>query len=286
MVSVFVMQAAVLIVVGLAYALFDVLNKRNVPNWFAYMTLVVGIVGAFAFNYSQISLDIALAAAVGLISYAFYRAGLLGGGDAIEFVFISLLLPVQNVSLYFSAYQFPVPFIISVLIAAVFAALIYMPVYYLGIKGMGRKWPVPSTRNRRAAALMLLSYVLFLAILEIAFGLGIAGIIFIAILASASSLILLFEQQVYKGMVTLVYPKELEDGDMIAINLMDKKDVAYFGRRVKFGRLATSKLISQIKGIRRKVPVYRDSVPFALFVSIGIVVSLAFGNILLVALGI
>ncbi len=286
MITSYEIQISVLILVGLAYALFDILKNRNVPDSFVYVTIVIGVAGALAFNYGDLIADFALSAAVGIIGYAFYRAGLLGGGDVAEFIFISLLMPVQNNPLYFEMYQFPIPFIISVLIAAVFAALIYIPTYYIGIKGIGKKLDVPSAKNRRSAALMLLSYVIFIAVLEFAFGLSAAGVIFITIIAAASVLILLFESQVYRGMVKMVYPKELEDGDMIAVTIMSKSDLAYFKRRSRFGRLATERLISQIKNVRKKIPVYRDSVPFAFFMFIGIVVSLVLGNILLVALGI
>ena len=286
MITSYEIQVAVLLLVGLAYALFDILNNRNVPDAFVYLTLAIGVVCAFAFNYGSISIDLVLALVVGAIGYAFYRAGLLGGGDVAEFVFVSLLMPIQKNPLFIGMYQLPVPFIISVLIAAVFAALIYIPAYYLGIKGMKLRWIMPSVKSRRSAGLMLLSYAIFIVILEFSIGLGIAGVLFIAILAAASALIVLFEQQIYLGMVSLIYPKELDEGDMIAVSLMSRSDLSYFKKRSRFGRLATRKLISQIKNVRRKIPVYKDSVPFAFFMFIGIVVSLALGNILLIALGI
>ncbi|MCL5413480.1 MAG: hypothetical protein M1569_03715, partial [Candidatus Marsarchaeota archaeon] len=235
MISAYEIQIAVLVLVGLAYALFDVLNDRNVPNGFVYLTLVIGIAGAFAFNYSNISIDLSLAVAVGAGGFLFYRSGLLGGGDVAEFVFISLLMPLQKNQVYLGTYQFPVPFILSVLMAAVFAALIYIPVYYLVIRGRGKKWIVPSAKNKRSAALMLLSYTIFIIVLWIALNISAAGVVFVAVLAGASVLIVLFESQVYRGMVTFVYPNELEEGDMIAVNLMSKADISYFKRRSGFG---------------------------------------------------
>ena len=135
MVSYQEIELAVLILVTFIYAIFDVFNKRNVPNIFVYLTIAVGIIIALVSN-SGLGLLIALtiAAVVGLLGYAVYRAGLLGGGDVLEFVFISLVMPTQMQPFYSSAYQWNVPFILSVIIAAGYTSLIFIPIYYLGVK--------------------------------------------------------------------------------------------------------------------------------------------------------
>ena len=66
---------------------------------------------------------------------------------------------------------------------------------------------------------------------------------------------------------------------------MDKKDIAYFSKRTKFGRLASKRLISEIKGIKKRIPVYRDSVPFSFFIFFGVIISLLFGNLILTIIG-
>jgi hypothetical protein len=96
---------------------------------------------------------------------------------------------------------------------------------------------------------------------------------------------MIYDQRIYLGMVEFIYPNKLEEGDMIATNLMSKKELAIFQRKSDFGRLASDRLIAQIKKVRVKLPVYRDSVPFSLFIFIGVLISIAYGNIILIMIG-
>ena len=83
-------------------------------------------------------------------------------------------------------------------------------------------------------------------------------------------------------MVRNVYPSQLEDEDIIAVYVMNEKDLRYFNSLSKsFGRLTTRKLMQDLKGVRKKLPVYKNAVPLALFTLIGGVISLLFGNVLL-----
>ncbi len=276
---------AVLVLVALVYAIYDVFNKRNVPNFFVYATVVIGIVVAVVFNSNFLGLDLGVAAVVGLIGYAFYRSGLLGGGDVLEFVFIALVMPVQIQPLLGGPYQFNIPFILSVLMAAGYASIIFIPAYYLGFKKPKRN-SGPGRKGIVVGAVFFVAYVALILALEFTFGISLLGAALVLVLAVMSAITMAYEKRVYLGMVSFIYPKQLEDGDMIATNLMDKKDVAYFKSRTAFGRLATGKLISDLKNVRKRIPVYRDSVPFSLFIFIGIIVSLLFGNIILAIMGI
>lgn len=271
---------AVLLFVSLVYAAFDVFNKRNVPNVFVYSTIAVGIAVAVLFNWSNIALDVGIAAAVGVLGYPLYRYGFMGGGDVLEFVFISLVLPIQMRPLYSGAYQFGMPFIVSVLIAAGYASLVFIPIYYLGVKRAGGRAYKPDGRKKMIGALFFAVYMGFLVALKYSLGLSVAGAALITLLAVVSAITIAYEKRIYMGMVSFIYPKELEDGDMIATSLIGKADLKFFRSKTKFGRLATGRLISDLKGVKRKLPVYRDSVPFSLFILIGIIASLLFGNLI------
>ncbi|MHB1829904.1 MAG: hypothetical protein ACYCO0_00760 [Candidatus Micrarchaeaceae archaeon] len=276
---------AVLVLVALVYAIYDVFNKRNVPNFFVYITIVIGVALAVMFNSNFLALDFGIASVVGLIGYAFYRSGLLGGGDVLEFVFIALVMPVQIQPFLGGPYQFNIPFILSVLIAAGYTSLIFIPAYYLGVK-KPKKDSGPDRRGVAVGALFFVAYMALIMALKFTFGISLLGALLVLVLAVMSAITMAYEKRVYLGMVSFIYPKQLEEGDMIATNLMDRKDVAYFKNKTTFGRLATAQLISDLKSVRKRIPVYRDSVPFSLFIFIGIIVSLLFGNIILAIMGI
>ncbi len=280
-------ELGVLILVTFIYAIFDVFNKRNVPNAFAYFTIVVGVAVVLLFSRGFVLLiTIAVAVIVGLLGYVFFRSGLLGGGDVLEFVFIALVMPLQIEPFYSSNYQWNIPFILSVIIAAGYTAMIFIPVYYLGIKKSPKNVGGPNTKKLRSGLLFFSAYLIFIIVMELTYGISLLGVALILLLALASAIVIVYEQRVYFSMVDFIYPSKLEDGDMIATNLMDKKDIAYFKKRTAFGRLASKKLISDIKNVRKKLPVYRDSVPFSLFIFLGVIISLLFGNLVLAIIGI
>ena len=86
-------------------------------------------------------------------------------------------------------------------------------------------------------------------------------------------------------MVEDIFPRELDEGDIIAFNMMSKRDLNYFTSKYKgFERLATRGEIKMLKSENRKLPVYRNAAPLAVFIGAGIIFSLLFGNIILLAL--
>ncbi len=275
----------ILLLVSLAYAMFDVFNRRNVPNTFVYATVILGFIVAIAFNYNVLTTMFGIVAVVAVFGWILYKSGLLGGGDVMEFIFISLVFPIQNIPYVTSLPQFNFPFIISVLIASGYAALIYIPIYYIAVK-RNCKPSKPNGKDVRSGLLILASYIIFIFFIYLTFGLRIDGIILIVLLAGASALTVIYEKDVYRGMVEFIYPKMLEEGDMIATNMMSNTQKKRFEGIRSFGRLATGKLINDTKNIKIKIPVYRDSVPFALFIFIGVVISLVLGNLILFIIGV
>ncbi len=271
----------ILIVITAVYAAFDVLNKRNIPNLFVYASLALALIITSTYSYTTIiySLEIALIAAV--LGYLLYKKGFLGGGDFLEFIAVSLILPLQPQPLLVSSISVPVPFIISVLLAAGYAVSLYMPLYYLGRS----KNPKRDKKRMLSGMVLLISYALLITTMYALSYIHLLGIMVLGILGIASFFVIIYESSIYEGMVAMVLPKSLEPGDMIATSLMDKKDIEYFRKVSKnFDRLVTKKLLSEIKGVKKKVPVYRNSVPFALFIFIGIIISLLFGNLMVLIL--
>ena len=78
--------------------------------------------------------------------------------------------------------------------------------------------------------------------------------------------------------------KDFEDGDIIAFNLMKKKDISAYKKAIRgFDRLITNRIIDRMraKHIRAKFPVYRQAMPLALPILLGAIISLLVGNVLL-----
>ncbi len=278
-------EIAVLLIITAVYAMFDVFNRRNVPNVFAYATIVIGVAMALL-SRSDYLLTFGIAVAIAAIGYVIYRSGMLGGGDIFELVFISLVLPVWQLPAAIGVYQFFIPFAVSVVIAAGYAALLFIPVYYLGLKRRAKRAAGPKADLKPGHGIAILAcYALFLVILYATVGPRPLGTALIIVLAIASAVTAAYETRVYLSMVSYIYPRQLDEGDMIAVGLMPKKDIAALRKKTRFGRLATARLIKDLKGTRIRIPVYRDSVPFSAFIFIGVVFSLLFGNMVLLIIG-
>ena len=74
-----VLRVIVFAVLAFAYMMFDVLNNRNVPSYFAYASLVVG--AAFTVLYLNVALifySALIAVATVGFGYVVYRIGQLG----------------------------------------------------------------------------------------------------------------------------------------------------------------------------------------------------------------
>ena len=277
---------AILLLISLIYAVYDVFNRRNVPNLFVYFTILLGVVVAFLSNSgAQLVTAFVVAIVIGAIGYTIYRAGLLGAGDVLELVFIALVMPMWSNPLVGNTYQWNVPFVLSVIIAAGYASLIFIPIYYLLVKKQPKNAPKPNRKRMAIGAVFFIIYMAFIVVMKYFYNINVLGSALIFLLAFFAGITMIYDQRIYLGMVEFIYPSKLEEGDMIATNLMSKKDLAVFQKKTDFGRLASDTLIAEIKKVRVKLPVYRDSVPFSLFIFIGVLVSLAYGNIILMMIG-
>lgn len=272
-----------LLVVALIYAGFDVFNKRNVPNTVVYATVAVGFLFSITYPLPILGLDLLLALAIGSLGYVAYKTGFLGAGDIYEFVALSLIMPIQPSAYLTSVQQYQLPFIFSVLVTAGYAAVIMMPIYYLVFTKKNREAEKRGHGKKSAfrALTLLVSYLLLLTFIEYSLGISVEGLVLMVVFACAASLISYYGTEINSRMVEFVYPSKLEEGDMLALNLMTRKEISFFkSKSRKFGRLVERSFLKDTSKIRKKVPVYRNSIPLALFVLIGTILSILVGNIL------
>lgn len=276
-------RLGILLIVALAYALLDAFNNRNVPNLFAYATVVAGAVVLLAtYNFNTIVIGALLALLIGALSYILYRTGFLGGGDVFEFVAIILILPLQPLPLLTATPQFNLPFILSVFIATGIVAVWAVPLYYLLFAKRREKGFHVQRQAALSGALLLVAYLLLFLIIDRFAGFSLMTLVLILLIAIPSAIILVFQKLITMRMVSDVYPTALEEGDIIATNLMHTKDVRFFlGKSKYFQRLVTKQLMRDLKSVKRRLPVYKNAAPLALFTFFGILIALAFGNLLL-----
>jgi len=280
----YALKIILLLAIASAYAIYDVYNKRNVPEIFVYTCFAVGLVMTLTYTITVAVLSILIAVAILAIGYVLYKAGQLGLGDSFEFATISLIMPIQQSAVLIGNNQFGIPFIISVFIATGVFALIAVPIYYAALapKSQNEKDIRVSKNNIAKGTILFMAYLLLFAYLTFFFGFRIYSLIIILILAIPSAILGFYEKRINMRMIRFVPASSLDEGDIIATNLMSNSEIKYFkGVSKQFGRLATRKLISEIKHTSRKLPVYKAAVPLALFILIGTIVSILFGDILL-----
>lgn len=289
--ALFTVRVAAVVVIALVYMLFDLFNSRNVPSMFAYATLGFGTVFTILYlNVSAIMISLGIAAVIGALGYLVYRAGQLGGADVIEFAAISMILPLQPAPYLSSIFQFNLPFIISVFIATGVVALALIPLYYIPMARSSLRKSMWSYVDRSAifkGAVLTVAYLAFLLFLVFATNAGVIGLLIVVVVMISSILTMTFERPITDSMVERIPAGKFEEGDMIALNMMNEKEIGEMKRKIRgFGRLVTLRVIGEMKRkkVTRKFPVYRKAMPLALPIFIGIVLSLLFGNLLLLIL--
>lgn len=284
-----IVRIASIAAVAFAYMAFDLLNRRNVPTAFAYATVAYGAALTLLYlNLATIEFSLLIAAAVFGLGYLVYRTGQIGLGDITELTAISLMLPFQGAALLVTASQYGLPFILSVVIASGVAALIAVPLFYIPLAGkrLGGKAVLRSTGGKGRALAIGAAYMAFIAAIAVTGLANFYGIALLGVIMIGAVLTTLFERPITSSMVVYLPAGKLEAEDMLAMNMLSKAERASLKRKVKsFGQLVTARMIQELKakGVKVKLPVYRDGIPFAVPIFIGVVVSLLLGNLIILA---
>jgi Flp pilus assembly protein protease CpaA len=289
----YIFRVASLIVIALLYMLFDVFNRRNVPDMFAYLTVAYGFVlTVLYFNLQLIIESTAISFIVIGIGYVLYRIGQLGAADVIEFAALSLILPVLQFPALISRAQFGVPFVFSLLVNTGIVALIIVPLYYIPKAKAKLKKPLLSFVNRRNLALaagLMVAYVAFILFTIYEVGLDYIGVIILVLMMVSSFFVMLLSVPVTYSMVEYVGVDKFDEGDIIATNLMSSREIASIKRKVKgFSRLMTKDIIKEMKKkkVKDRLPAYKNAMPFALPIFVAVIITVLFGNLIFFILSI
>ena len=285
------LRIASILAIAAVYMLFDIFNRRNVPSIFVYAALAYGIILAVAYaSLYSVLVDLGIAAVVFALGYAVYKAGQLGLGDVMEMCVISLILPFQELPMLVPSYQYNIPFVIAVAMAAGVIALVIVPIYYLPHTKREFAEKITATVSKKdifKSALIATSYAILIGMLAMTHTISAYGVIIMSIIMLGSAFTILFERPITKSMIRYVDANEFEEGDIIAFNLMDASQIDVMKVKVNsFGKLVTKEMINEMKanGVQDRLPVYKLGIPFAVPIFIAVLVSLLFGNLIILIL--
>lgn len=286
------LKIAFALAMAFAYMLFDVFNARNVPDIFAYGTLVVAAAAAIAgATTAEIATSYIAAAAICGVGYVAYRIGEIGAADVIEFAALAMLIPLQPIPLLTGTGQLGLPFVVSLIVDTGIAAVVMVPLYYIpkAFRLMGKRALLKISKADWLKALVVVAaYAVFFTFVATIFMIGTYGIaIFIALMVF-SSLMLLFQNPITMSMVKMTTYSGFTEGDIIAFNMMTKPQINAARRKLSnFGRLVTPAMIAEMKKkrVNTKFPLYKNAVPLAVAIFAGLAMALLFGNVVLLMFG-
>ncbi len=292
MLTIVLLKVVVALAIAFAYMLFDVFNERNVPDVFAYGTLIIAaaaaIVGA---TTTAIEISYIAAAAICGIGYVAYRIGEIGAADIIELAALAMLIPLQPIPVLAGTSQLGLPFIISLIVDTGIAAVVMVPLYYIpkAFHMMGRKVFQNILKADWSKALVVAAaYAVFFTFVATIFMVSTYGIAIFIALMLFSSLMLLFQNPITMSMVKMTMYNGFTEGDIIAFNLMTKPQINAAKRKVSnFSRLVTPAMIAEMKRkkINTKFPLYKNAVPLAVAIFAGLIMAILLGNMVLLMFG-
>ena len=283
-----ILRVASFVVIAFVYMLFDVLNKRNIPNIFAYGALAYGLILTILyFNVMTIVVSLAIAAVIGALGYVVYKIGQIGAGDIFEFATLSLIFPFQTYTFFHTAFAvLNIPTIVAVLINTGIAAMIMVPLYYIPRAKLVLKKPIMDHLEEGTLVKSLavgMTYIAFVCFLYY-IGMNAIGLAVVALLGLGSFSTMLFQKPMTESMIENLTWKEMEPEDMIAFNVMNKSEINRVKSHIKsFDRLVTRKMLDEMKArkFEDKLPVYRKAVPFALPIFVGTLATILVGNVII-----
>ena len=278
--------AVALIGTGIA-AYFDVTNNRNIPNHVTYPFVVLALLVNFiSLDMAALPMTVGIAAAIFIIGYVFYKMGQIGGADILVITAIALAIPQQPLETLIvrQTIASPFPFVLSVIIGASLAFSVVMFLSFIPKVAAAIRAGKIKLGNERllSAGLIAIAYIAFVYIaVKLPFfpPLYLALITFVML---TSVFFMLFREFIQASMVEFVPLSRVEEEDVLAIEQMDKETVAKY----KLQKLLT---LDEIKRLRKlpikKFPVYTKMPMFLPYILFGLLLSLLFGDLLLLAAG-
>ncbi|MGC9149589.1 MAG: prepilin peptidase [Candidatus Micrarchaeia archaeon] len=251
---------------GVIFALYDVFNKRTIPDKVAYSFFAISLILTFFNELQTIEISLLVASLILAFGYLLYKQALLGLGDVLELASISLILPIFQPLIPSNFERFvKLPFFVTLFLnSGIFAVVLVALWIPFKIKKKQEK-------KGRAKLLSILIFLLYLLVaLLLKDLLSEFGIFLVNLLGISASLLIFYKEDFKENCLKVISIKELGIGDII-------QPIPELGNE----RLVTKELIEKLKKKRiKKVKVYYNLPPFSLFILLGLISGIVFGNIL------
>jgi len=263
----FLLQQAVLVLAS-GIATYTDLKEGLIHNYITYPLIAFGLIASFLNGILTTALLYALI--VFVVGYLLYYTGKIGGGDLKLFIGITLIMPELA----------GIPFILSVLVVSSLIALMvvggYYSIAYL-LKGFDYEL---NEKGIQRIGLLALFFAGYLYLLYSFSNISIYSIILLSVVLFFGLMFTALEKGIREFFFLKKIPfKEVELDDLIAFDYLPasiQKKLDLKGKRV-----LDEKEVRKIKHLKLKqVPVYRNLPKFGPFIFIGILLSLAFPEIL------
>lgn len=264
-------------------AYFDLRNNRNIPNALLYAMLGIGALFNLVFWEQGSALAFAAAAAIFAAGHLLYRAGQLGGADVYILSALALLLPAQP-GIFANALGAPYPYVFSVVAASGMTFMLYMLVFY-GARAVGearREGAGVDAKNALGAAAVAIAYGLFVHVASKNGVFGFAYFVLVGVVVFVSLFFMLFKDRVARMMVEEVPLSRIEEEDVIALEYMGEG----VAEKYRLRRIADARELARLARLPiKKYLVYTKMPPFLPHILLGLLITLYFGDVLMLIAG-
>lgn len=263
----FFLLREIAVVAGTVIAAYTDEKKGLIFDWNTYPMILIGaLLNVFEQNFE----GFVAAGIVFAIGYVLYFTGRIGGGDVKLFTALAILLPALN----------GFPFVVNVLVFSglfglVFVSAKYSTKYVRKVGGIKKAFSEnrPQATKALALGIALLFYFYFI------YSSGLVQLHYVLLIGTAmlfGLFFLAFEKGIKEKIFLKKVPIEkLEEEEILATDFLDKKtrEKLSLGSKSVIDRELEKKL--KEAGIK-EVPVYRSLPKFAVFILLGVLVTLFF----------
>jgi Flp pilus assembly protein protease CpaA len=279
----------------IAVSYFDIFNNKNIPEKLLYAFLTIALlVNLVAFDTTATFYGLASAFIISSAFFLLYKIGYVGGADVFVLAALAMLLPAQPQSflLIKQPMVLMIPYILNLVLASGLPFVLYMlfksiPV---AIKALSKKGSIPKTSFIGAGLLVVMFGIFSYLVSTIGF-IPTNTYIFLSALVAFMLYFTLFKQAINDSMIEEVHHKDVEQEDILAVDKMTdtlKHKLGIHDKRsmVKSNNmLVTADVFKKLSHYRGKIPVYKGLPPYLPFITIGLILTLLFGNIVLFVTG-
>jgi len=266
---------------------YDLTNNRNVPDWLTFGMLGLGAAAVVFSNGVGGALVVAVPAIVVLAAgYLLYRAGQIGGADVLLFAAIALLIPeVPAGMLDARQYVISLPFVFSLFLASgiIFGIVTFAKYLPPAMRAL-RKGEVKVDAGQKLRLLLMAVVAAAYVWFAVTNGMAAASIVVVLLAVAFSAFFYVFKRFIAENfLIKNVTVKGMDVEDVLAVDGIDPAHVKKYNLR----RLLTQKEIERLAKLPiKKFPVYKNMPAFTPYILIALVLTLLFGDLLLLMMSI